>query len=283
MTNGPGVTAGARGRAGAAVHGVQRGLRPAWRWALTARAQDVTAISARRSCVVLAPHPDDETLGCGATIARKVAAGSPVHVVVAADGRHSHPSAVLSPAALAAIRADEVASATAELGLGPSQLVQLGFEDAHLGDAHRELVGRLVELVGDLAPDEVLVASGRDWHPDHQALHRAAGAALAVLGEHGRRPALLAYPVWHWAEGPWGRHGPRPLARKLADLATEPLASLRGPRPVLVRTEGFLAAKRRALACHRSQVENLTGEPGWAVLDQAFLAAFLRPAELFLP
>jgi hypothetical protein len=37
-------------------------------------AEDVTSQTAARSCVVLAPHPDDETLGCGATIMRKLAA-----------------------------------------------------------------------------------------------------------------------------------------------------------------------------------------------------------------
>jgi GlcNAc-PI de-N-acetylase len=50
---------------------------------------DVTHSAARRSCVVIAPHPDDETLGAGATIMRKVDAGTPVHVVVATDGSKS--------------------------------------------------------------------------------------------------------------------------------------------------------------------------------------------------
>ena len=38
--------------------------------------------------IVVAPHPDDETLGCGATIMQKLAAGTPVHVVIATDGRY---------------------------------------------------------------------------------------------------------------------------------------------------------------------------------------------------
>lgn len=46
-------------------------------------AEDVTSQTATRSCVVLAPHPDDETLGCGATITRKLVAGTPVMVVIA--------------------------------------------------------------------------------------------------------------------------------------------------------------------------------------------------------
>jgi len=49
-------------------------------------ARDDTATSAARSALVLAPHPDDETLGCGATILRKRAAGTPVHVLIVTDG-----------------------------------------------------------------------------------------------------------------------------------------------------------------------------------------------------
>src|SRR4029450_12640391 len=43
--------------------------------AVVARGTDVTEASATRSCLVVAPHPDDETLGCGVTIMRKLEAG----------------------------------------------------------------------------------------------------------------------------------------------------------------------------------------------------------------
>ena len=57
------------------------------RSALRTVARDETSTTGTRSALVLAPHPDDETLGCGATILRKVAAGTPVHVLVVTDGR----------------------------------------------------------------------------------------------------------------------------------------------------------------------------------------------------
>ena len=40
----------------------------------------------RRPAFILAPHPDDETFGCGGTIARKLAAGATIHVIVMTDG-----------------------------------------------------------------------------------------------------------------------------------------------------------------------------------------------------
>src|SRR5579872_2311666 len=92
---------------------------------------DVTHDSARRSCVVIAPHPDDETLGAGATIMRKVDAGTPVHVVVATDGCKSP---VGDPSAVAALRARELAAAASVLGLGPGDVTRLPFVDAELDD-----------------------------------------------------------------------------------------------------------------------------------------------------
>ena len=59
------------------------GLAVIGRQLLLSRAEDMTPETATRSCLVLAPHPDDETLGCGATIMRKLAAGTSVQIVIA--------------------------------------------------------------------------------------------------------------------------------------------------------------------------------------------------------
>jgi LmbE family N-acetylglucosaminyl deacetylase len=60
---------------------------------LLSRAEDFTSQTATRSCLVLAPHPEDETLDCGATVLRKLAAGATVHVVTAADAATRIPQA----------------------------------------------------------------------------------------------------------------------------------------------------------------------------------------------
>src|SRR5829696_1206258 len=72
-----------------AAHRAETPLAAAWRWTTRITARDETAAVAARGCLVIAPHPDDETLGCGATIARKRAAGTPVRVVIVADGRYA--------------------------------------------------------------------------------------------------------------------------------------------------------------------------------------------------
>jgi len=248
-----------------------------WRRRVLERAVDVTASSAERSCLVLAPHPDDETIGCGATIARKRAAGTPVRVVVATDGRHSHRSRVLGPDQLAAVRATEVADACAELGVEPDQLILLGHHEGTLSDDTGLLVDQIHEQISEFAPDEVLVTSGRDWHLDHQELNSAAHLAVARLDESAR-PTVREFPVWLWADGPW--RGPSRPRRATAALS--PLAEARTLRVERVATAGFVEAKRRALACHRSQTSNITGEAEWPVLDQAFVESFLGASEVFL-
>ena len=77
------------------------------RAALRVRAIDVTDQAAASSCVVIAPHPDDETLGCGAIIARKRAAGTNVRVVIVTDGRRSHRSDKIPVHRLIALRRKE--------------------------------------------------------------------------------------------------------------------------------------------------------------------------------
>ena len=94
------------------AHAVEPVALAMWRRAVVLSAQDDTRASEGRRCLVIAPHPDDETIACGATITRKRAAGTPVTVLVVADGRYAQPgSRHITPADLAAIRSIEVVSA----------------------------------------------------------------------------------------------------------------------------------------------------------------------------
>ena len=244
------------------------GARLLWFGALAAWAEDVTETSSHRSCLVLAAHPDDETLGCGATVMRRRDAGTPVTLVVATDGRRSSRSEALGPDDLAALRAEETTEAARLLGLAPRDVVRLGHEDGALADVGGPLVDSLADLVAEHRPEDLLVTAAGDPHPDHAALGLAARRALARHGLHG--PRLLEYPVWQW-RSPASWFAARPGSRRLP------------PRPVAVRTAGYLDRKRVALGAYRSQTTNLTGEAAWWVLDERFLVNFFRSHELFLP
>jgi len=236
------------------------GLAIVGRQLLLSRSEDITAQTATRSCLVLAPHPDDETLGCGATIARKLEAGTSVQIVIATDGRHWPTLAKVSADALVEIREEEARRAGAILGLAHENITFLRFEDGRLGDNRRLLRDRLFAILDKTNPEGIFVPSIIDTHSDHRALSEL-GREL-VQARHDRFPLLYEYPVWFW--------DPRILR----------LRHLRKLRTRIVRTGEFGARKREAIAAYRSQVTSSIGEPGWTA-RRSFLRRFLQPEEIF--
>jgi LmbE family N-acetylglucosaminyl deacetylase len=236
------------------------GLAAVGRPLLLSRAEDLTSQTATRSCLVLAPHPDDETLGCGATIMRKLAAGTAVQVVVAADGRHAQRSDKFSAEALAEIREKEACRACGILGLPRENIAFLRFEDWRLADNRRPLRDRLFDILDQINPAEIFVSSIIDNHPDHRIL---AELARELVQARRNRFLLYEYPIWFWDPRVW----------RVRDLL--------GLRTRVVRTEEFRLRKHKAIAAYKSQITNLTGERGWGTLRKGFLRQFLQAEEIF--
>ncbi len=228
----------------------------------------------RERVLVLAPHPDDETLACGAVLARHRGRDT-AFVIVASDGSRGAYGA--EPAALAARRRTELAAATAALGLAPAQTDWWGFEDGTLSAHVGELIVRLGRAFDEIRPAFVLSPWALDIHADHAALGRAARAAAA-----DRPVELLEYVTWAWDRPSAllrGAAGPE------ADLTRRRSDWLPAGRPVAVATAPALEAKRAALACYGSQFGGPgTGtSPGEASLDEALVGLFLSRAEVFWP
>ncbi|MFC7690277.1 PIG-L deacetylase family protein [Paeniroseomonas aquatica] len=92
---------------------------------------DLDSITGGRTTLVLAPHPDDESLGCGGLIAEACARGRPPVVAVLTDGTMSHPNSPSHPAPrLRALREAEAQAAVESLGLGAHRLYFLGLRDS---------------------------------------------------------------------------------------------------------------------------------------------------------
>lgn len=138
--------------------------------------------------LVLAPHPDDEAVGCGGLMALLADAGAEVDVVFATDGEATR-GAPSAPAATAASRRREAEAACRTLGARPPRF--LGLSDGALGSHLDELARSVRAVAGELSPDAVLVPWFGDGHDDHRAMSEAvARAGLADDVE------VWAYETW---------------------------------------------------------------------------------------
>lgn len=119
--------------------------------------------------LVLAPHPDDDVIGCGGLIALHAREGRKIRAVVVTDGTASAEGK--DPAGLAARRRDETNRGLAILGAPEAEF--LGIPDRGL-DRETEQVKRLVrERILDFRPDILVLPGPTEIHPDHEALGRA--------------------------------------------------------------------------------------------------------------
>lgn len=228
-----------------------------------ARPMSVQAAVARGPWLVLAPHPDDETLGCGALIVAIAAAGGRIHTAFVTDGSGSHPDAPgWSAARIAGLRRGEARAALQCLG-GARDALYLDWPDAspaRPGDAlFTSSVDRLAAWCRARRIRNIAVTWTGEPHCDHEA-----AAALAEAVAKRIRCRLFHYLVWGWT---------------VADLATR----LRGVRVLSVATASGRARQRRAMACHRSQRGGrIVGARENFRLPRAMLRLIDRPTTLLL-
>jgi LmbE family N-acetylglucosaminyl deacetylase len=156
--------------------------------------------------LVVAPHQDDETLGCGGLIALKRRRAVPVHVVFTTDGRGGEPTTAPPEAVVAARHAEALAALTV-LDVAEEHVHFLSGEDGRLRDfagEERATIERELDAVLDaVAPAEVFVTYQYDNHPDHRATFELVTAAVARATERqGRTIALYQYPIWGFWQNP---------------------------------------------------------------------------------
>lgn len=165
--------------------------------------------------LLVAAHPDDETLALGATAATLAERGVSVQVLCVTDGEAVYPQDPGGRARLAAQRRDGLIAAAARLRL-PRPMF-LGIPDGEVADNEDQLEVELEAILADSVPGAWCAAPWRgDGHPDHEATGRAAAAAARDT------PALFVeYPIWmwHWAlpddpAVPWGNVRRIPLTAR---------------------------------------------------------------------
>lgn len=234
--------------------------------------------------LVFAPHPDDETLGCGGTLLLKRARGAEVGVAFLTDGSKSHP-ALVPAETLANQRRLEALEACQRLGISEGSVTWMGFPDGELSAHEDAATARVVELLTAWRPHLVFAPYPVSEHPDHVTTERVVREALRRAALDGP-VTLLEYPIWFWHHFPWvslrGSEGHALLAKTIAaGFGLRALTDL----DARVDVRAVRQAKRAALAAHRSQLERRDGDPGWWTLgdvsDGEFLEHLLGDEERF--
>ena len=202
-----------------------------------------------KQTLVIAPHPDDETLCAGGLIAAQRRNGASVTVVAVTDGDAAYPDAP----DLARTRRGEQENALRSLGVAPGSIVRLGLPDSKVSDHEEHLTQLLMPLI---SPEILVIAPwSLDWHPDHEACGRAAERVCLLQGAE-----LISYMFWTW-------HGK-------SEDSLDGLALLR-----FDLDDSLQKAKRNALNCHQSQLFRDHDSP---ILPERLLQPARRPFEIFI-
>lgn len=163
--------------------------------------------------LILAPHPDDEALGCGGLIARLCAEGNPPHVVIMTGGGGSlrgH-SDIPESEVIEARRKLTLASAH-ELGLPEANIHFLDFIDGSIADRPKKEIQRLRELIAHLNPSAILVPHHGEGWPDHIEVREIINEESTI--DEGTKmrevktvsfnqPQIIEYCVWMWYYNVW--------------------------------------------------------------------------------
>jgi LmbE family N-acetylglucosaminyl deacetylase len=150
--------------------------------------------------VVLAPHPDDETIGCGGVLRQYVLANTPVTIIFISDGRLGDPDLKIlgrgtrpqDQQELADEREEEAKKAAETLGV--SDLIFLHLPDGNVR-ATSDSIQALSAQLNRLEPDIVFLPFLADQHPDHFETNVLFLQAVGS-GYRGREPECWAYEIW---------------------------------------------------------------------------------------
>jgi len=199
--------------------------------------------------LVLAPHPDDESIGCGGTLCRHAAKGDRVVAVFLTSGELGLKHLPREQAW--AIREREAKAAAKILGLAGVEFLRQ--PDWSLGDHVGEAARALRPILKREAPGIIYLPHPNDWHPDHRTALRVLRAALRRCQVPA--PELRGYEVWT----PLSEHD------RVEDITA------------------VMPRKLRAIRAHRSQLGEFNYERAVRGLSQfrGELAAKCRYAEVF--
>ena len=227
--------------------------------AADARPVEIHELASPGGLLIVAPHPDDETFGCGEALAAAAAAGREIGIVLLTDGEGSHPRSVeYGRDRLTALRREEMRAALKVLAPGKDiPVMRAGLED---GSSALERLGlhrlqRIFAFASALDTRSVWTTWNGDPHCDHKS---AATLGRMVADEIGAE--FWRFPIW-------GRFGERDVPDDLRIFANRQ----------------YRARKREAIDTYRSQTTSLIADdPDGVVIPQGLIDHFAESPEIFI-
>lgn len=234
---------------------------------------DRSEVKLNKRLIVFSPHPDDETLGCGGTIAKKISENYEVTIVVMTDGRNvlSHVWGINSnptPEELKSIRKEELIRAAAILGVPRKNLVFFDFEDRTLKEHEKEAEIKAKSTLEENPHAEIYFPCQKDYHTDHQATNRIVSHSAKHLND-----STLEYQ--YSVSQRLTRIGPKIAGWSFQDR----LCNLFEHNLVKIDVSEFLPLKKAAIEEFKSQLTILSDKQERPFLTK--IERYLRKKETF--
>lgn len=214
--------------------------------------------------LIIAPHADDESLGCGGVIALLRKYGQTVYILLLSDGTLSHPNSQEYPAEkLRDLRENELIDAASTLGVAEEHIIFCRYPDRNVPSADDErfdsAVKDISKMMNVIQPQSIFVPWRRDPHPDHQA------AFQLLKATETQNAKIYEYPIW---------------LKELGESGDEPTSE--ESMPFRLNISSVLIQKQEAISKHRSQITDLIADdPNGFRLSQEMLSQFNVPYETF--
>ncbi len=219
--------------------------------------------------IVFTPHPDDETLGCGGTIAKRVSEGYEVRIVVMTDGRHAFSRALKmkanpSPEELKLIRIEEMMRAAEILGVTEDKVTLLNIEDGTLEENSKEAEKRVTQIMNETRPTDVFIPYEKDHHADHRATNRIVRSSIKKLGLSVTKYQYSVYQKYSRL---------RPILDRFFRFFRRNL--------VEVDISDFLSVKKKAMKQFKSEITIISTHQKRPVLARSTVKRHLKSTEMF--
>ena len=225
---------------------------------LLRQAKDVTTSLPQGCLMVIAPHPDDETLSCAGLMSHYKSRDLPIKIVVVTDGSAARLPNSPSPQEVAIMRRKESIQAANLLGIPAENLMFLAYPDGHANDHIEQITQDIESQIWLYQPALIVSPHGIDAHTDHRTVAQVVHTLKQK--EHIKCP-VWEYPMWFWPKG------------AIRHLLSKTLRATH----IKVNVHNHLQIKQDAINAHECQ----KSEENWNQLEAYTIASNLRDEELF--